>query len=47
MKQQYTKPEVSTLGGTAQATKSQNETNADDSNVANSANPFIPPPNGS
>ena len=43
MKMQYKKPEVSQLGSTSDATKSQNLSNADDSNIANSANPFVPP----
>ena len=46
MKMQYEKPEVSQLGSTSDATKSQNLSNADDSNIANSANPFVPPEKG-
>ena len=40
----YTPPSVSRLGSTASLTENQSETNADDLQVANSANPFVPPP---
>ena len=42
MKAEYVKPDVTSLGDASDITKSQNLTNADDTNQPNSANPFNP-----